>query len=142
MTPRTASPRRLAEEVRPCQASCQIGAFYVIRRCSVALLTGVDPAPGERMASDSKPVPENPRQYVCPSCRLHLLSWTTHTNTVEMFHKVAPWTDFWTGDVRLVCQYCLGATELIPTQLVDLLRQRFGFSIPQSSPTPPGPRRD
>ena len=94
------------------------------------------------MASDSKPVPENPRQYVCPSCRLHLLSWTTHTNTVEMFHKVAPWTDFWTGDVRLICQYCLGATEIIPTQVVDLLRQRFGFSIPQSSPTPPGPRRD
>ena len=94
------------------------------------------------MASDSKPAPENPRQYVCPSCRLHLLSWTTHTNTVEMFHRVAPWTDFWTGDVRLICQYCLGATEIIPTQLVDLLRQRFGFSIPQASPTPPGSRRD
>jgi sulfonate transport system ATP-binding protein len=28
-------------------------------------------------------IPEDPRQYVCPSCRLHLLSWTTHTNTIE-----------------------------------------------------------
>ena len=82
------------------------------------------------MASDSKPAPENPRQYVCPSCRLHLLSWTTHTNTVEMFHKVAPWTDFWTGDVRLICQYCLGATEVIPGELVDLLRRRFGMPVP------------
>jgi hypothetical protein len=47
-------------------------------------------------------IPENPRQYVCPSCRLHLLSWTTHTNTIEMFHKVALWSDFWTGDVLVL----------------------------------------
>ncbi|HEY7139831.1 MAG TPA: hypothetical protein VIE44_07025 [Methylomirabilota bacterium] len=96
------------------------------------------------MGSESgrQPVPENPRQYVCPSCRLHLLSWTTHTNQIEMFHKVALWSDFWTGDVRLICQYCLGASEILPTPLVDLLRQRYGFQIPQASPTPPGPRRD
>jgi hypothetical protein len=92
--------------------------------------------------SDRQPTPENPRQYVCPSCHLHLLSWTTHTNTIEMFHKVALWSDFWTGDVRLICQYCLGATEILPTVLVDLLRQRYGFYIPQTTPTPPGTRRD
>ncbi len=99
---------------------------------------------GAGMASDSnrQPMPENPRQYVCPSCHLHLLSWTTHTKQIEMFHKVALWSDFWTGDVRLICQYCLGATEILPTALVDLLRQRYGFHIPQTTPTPPGRRRD
>ena len=81
--------------------------------------------------SDRQPAPENHRQYVCPSCHLHLLSWTTHTNQIEMFHKVALWSDFWTGDVRLICQYCLGATEILPTPLVDLLRQRYGFHVPQ-----------
>jgi hypothetical protein len=25
---------------------------------------------------------------------------------------------------------------------VDLLRQRYGFHVPQASPTPPGTRRD
>jgi hypothetical protein len=96
------------------------------------------------MASESsrEPAPENPRQYVCPSCRLHLLSWTTHTNTIEMFHKVALWSDFWTGDVRLICQYCLGASDILPTRLVDLLRQRYGFSVPHGSSPPPGARRD
>jgi hypothetical protein len=92
--------------------------------------------------SDRQQVPENPRQYVCPSCRLHLLSWTTHTSTIEMFHKVALWSDFWTGDVRLICQYCLGATEILPAALVDLLRQRYGFYIPAPTSSPPGTRRD
>ena len=82
------------------------------------------------MASDSKPAPENPRQYVCPSCRLHLLSLDDahqHGRDVPQGRPVDRLLD---GDVRLICQYCLGATEIIPTQLVDLLRQRFGFSIP------------
>ena len=92
--------------------------------------------------SERRPSPDNHRQYVCPSCHLHLLSWTTHTNQIEMFHKVALWSDFWTGDVRLICQYCLGATEILPTPLVDLLRQRYGFHVPKASPTPPGTRRD
>jgi len=105
---------------------------------------GVNTAPGVGMVSESnrQQVPENPRQYVCPSCRLHLLSWTTHTNHIEMYHKVALWSDFWTGDVRLICQYCLGATEILPAALVDLLRQRYGFHIPTPTPTPPGSRRD
>jgi len=84
----------------------------------------------------------HPVQYVCPSCRLHLLSWTPHTNVIEMFHKVALWSDFWTGDVRLICQYCLGATDVLPEVLVDLLRQRYGFHVPQSNPTQRAPRRD
>jgi hypothetical protein len=92
--------------------------------------------------SGRQAVPGNPRQYVCPSCRLHLLSWTTHTKTIEMFHKVALSSDFWTGDVRLICQYCLGATEILPTALVELLRQRYGFAIPKPTPAPPGTRRD
>ena len=76
-------------------------------------------------------------QYVCPSCRLHLLSWTPHMDTVEMFHKVALWSDFWTGDVRLICQYCLGATEVLPAHLVELLKRRYGFYVP--SPGSPSP---
>ena len=92
--------------------------------------------------STGQPTPDNHRQYVCPSCHLHLLSWSTHSNHIEMFHKVALWSDFWTGDVRLICQYCLGATEILPPRLVDLLRQRYGFHIPQQSPAPPGHRRD
>jgi len=71
--------------------------------------------------------PENPRQYVCPSCRLHLLSWTTHTNTIEMFHKVGLSADFWSGHVRLICQYCLAASDILPDELVDLLRERYAL---------------
>jgi hypothetical protein len=86
--------------------------------------------------SDSRPS-YRPTQYVCPSCRLHLLSWTPHMDTVEMFHKVALWSDFWTGDVRLICQYCLGATDVLPTYLVELLTRRYGFYVPVSgSPSP------
>ena len=75
----------------------------------------------------------DPTQYVCPSCRLHLLTWIPHIDVVEMFHKVALWSDFWTGDVRLICQYCLGATEVLPSRLVQLLQQRHGFYVPSST---------
>ena len=78
-------------------------------------------------------------QYVCPSCHLHLLSWIQHMDAVDMFHKVALWSDFWTGDIRLICQYCLGATEVLPGRLVDLLKRRYGFYVP--SPTLPGTTR-
>lgn len=80
--------------------------------------------------------------YVCPSCRLHLLSWTPYSDTIEMFHKVALWSDFWTGDVRLICQYCLGATDILPARLVDLLRRRYGLQVPMPTPVPPQPPRD
>jgi hypothetical protein len=90
-----------------------------------------------------RPTPaELPTQYVCPSCHLHLLSWTRRTNSVEMFHKVALWSDFWTGDVRLICQYCLGATDILPPRLVELLRDRYGFSVPRPNPAPRGRPRD
>jgi hypothetical protein len=59
-----------------------------------------------------------------------------------MFHKVALWSDFWTGDIRLICQYCLGATDVLPIPLVDVLRQRYGFHVPQPNPSPRMPRRD
>jgi hypothetical protein len=91
------------------------------------------------MAVDESAYSLRPVMYVCPSCRLHLLSWTKHTNHVEMFHKVALWSDFWTGQVRLICQYCLGATEVLPEILVDLLRDRFGLYAPRPIP-PPDPR--
>ncbi len=88
--------------------------------------------------SESASAPSRgPVQYVCPSCRLHLLSWTPHTNFIEMYHKVALWTDFWTGDVRLICQYCLGATEILPERLLTLLRQRFGLFSAIPSPERP-----
>ena len=88
------------------------------------------------MTVDERPS-HRPTQYVCPSCHLHLLSWTPHLDHVEMFHKVALWSDFWTGDVRLICQYCLGATEILPEHLVDLLRRRYGLYAPM--PVPPRP---
>jgi hypothetical protein len=47
-----------------------------------------------------------------------------------MFHKIGLWADFWTGHVRIICQYCLGATEVIHGELVDLLRRRFGMPVP------------
>jgi hypothetical protein len=88
------------------------------------------------------PVPHRrPVMYQCPMCRLQLVTWTPHLDHVEMFHKVALWSDFWTGDVRLICQYCLGATDVLPERLVDLLRQRFGLYAPRPIPPPP-PIRD
>jgi hypothetical protein len=80
-----------------------------------------------------------PIHYVCSSCHLHLLSWTVHLDSVEMYHKVALWSDFWTGDVRLICQYCLGATGVLPQRLVDLLCDRHGLYAPR--PLPREPRR-
>ena len=71
-----------------------------------------------------------PNHYVCPSCHLYLLSWDPPTGTVEMFHKVGLWSDFWTGQVRLICQYCLGATDVLPDRLVRLLHDRFGLATP------------
>jgi hypothetical protein len=44
-----------------------------------------------------------------------------------MFHKVGLWSDFWTGHVRIICQYCLGATDVLPDELVSLLRERLGL---------------
>lgn len=76
---------------------------------------------------------DKPTQYVCPSCRLHLLSWSAHAETIDMYHKVALWADFWTGEIRLICQYCLGATEVLPARLVELLRRRYGLSAPTST---------
>ncbi len=89
---------------------------------------------------DEPSLRRGPTQYVCPSCHLHLLAWIRETDTIEMFHKVALWSDFWTGDVRLICQYCLGATDVLPDHLVDLLRSRYGLYAPM--PVPPVTRRD
>ncbi|HEV8307540.1 MAG TPA: hypothetical protein VGW35_07710 [Methylomirabilota bacterium] len=71
-----------------------------------------------------------PNHYVCPSCHLYLLAWDPPTQTVEMFHKIGLWADLWSGHVRMICQYCLGATEVLPEELVNLLRQRFGLGTP------------
>jgi hypothetical protein len=77
-------------------------------------------------AEPVKPV-SRPTHYVCPSCRLYLLSWDPPSRTIDMFHKVGLWSDFWTGHVRMICQYCLGATDVLPDELVVLLRQRLGL---------------
>jgi hypothetical protein len=58
------------------------------------------------------------------------MAWDPPTQTVEMYHKIGLWADFWSGAVRIICQYCLGATEVIPAELVDLLRRRFGMPVP------------
>jgi hypothetical protein len=47
-----------------------------------------------------------------------------------MFHKIGLWADFWTGDVRLVCQSCQAATAVVPGELVSLLRDRLGIAAP------------
>ena len=60
---------------------------------------------------------KRPSHYVCPSCHLYLLAWDAPTGTLEMFHNVGLWSDFWTGQVRLICQHCLGATEVLPGRL-------------------------
>lgn len=72
-----------------------------------------------------------PTHYVCPCCHLYLLSWDPPTASVEMYHKVGLWTDSWTGKSRIVCQSCLGATDILPDRLVDLLYQRFGLGTPR-----------
>lgn len=92
-------------------------------------------------------VPETPRRgnrpnhYVCPCCHLYLLSWDAPTQTVDMFHKVGLWEDSFTHEVRLICQYCLGATEVLPDPLVQLLRVRFGLSALPTGPFRPTARR-
>ncbi len=76
--------------------------------------------------------------YACPSCHLHLLSWDGPSQTVEIFHKVGLWQEFGSPKVRLICQSCLGATEVIPQTLVDILRERYGLG---SAPEPQPPTR-
>ncbi len=71
--------------------------------------------------------------YACPSCHLHLLSWDSFSKTVEIFHKIGLWQEFGTRNVRLICQSCLGATEIIPDTLVSLLRERYGMG-PSTEP--------
>jgi hypothetical protein len=82
------------------------------------------------VAPEVKSYTKRPIHYVCPSCRLYLLAWDPPTRFVEIHHKVGLWADFWSGDVRLVCQHCLGATDVLPVNLVMLLRDRFGLPVP------------
>jgi hypothetical protein len=67
--------------------------------------------------------------FACPSCHLHLLSWDGSSKTVEIFHKVGLWQEFGSSNVRLICQSCLGATEVIPEDLVDILRDHYGLGL-------------
>jgi hypothetical protein len=77
-------------------------------------------------AENPKPRPR-PNHYVCPSCHLYLVQWDPPTKTIEMYHKVGLSADFWSGQVRLVCQHCLAASDVLPDELVDLLRDRFAL---------------
>ncbi|MBI3456414.1 MAG: hypothetical protein HY002_11575 [Candidatus Rokubacteria bacterium] len=79
------------------------------------------------MAPETMKPQTRPNHYVCPSCHLYLLSWDKPTGRVEMFQKVGLWADLWTGYVRLICQYCLGATDVLPEELVSLLHRRYGL---------------
>ncbi len=67
--------------------------------------------------------------YACPSCHLHLLSWDGPSKTVEIFHKIGLWQEFGTPNVRLICQSCLGSTDIISEDLVDILRERYGLGL-------------
>lgn len=80
------------------------------------------------MAQEAPKPVSRPNHYVCPSCHLYLLTWDPPTQRVEMFHKVGLWEDYWSREVRLICQYCLGATDVLPERLVQLLRERFGLT--------------
>ncbi len=82
-----------------------------------------------------RPTP-TPTHYVCPACHLYLVAWDKPTKTVEIFHKVGLWEEFGTRHVRLICQSCLGATERVPEELVDLLRERYGLG-PAAERRPP-----
>jgi hypothetical protein len=82
----------------------------------------------------------SPSHYVCPSCHLYLLAWDGPTKTVEMFHKIGLWEEFGTRAVRLICQSCLGATEVVPDALVNLLRERLGLTL-STERRPPTPDR-
>jgi hypothetical protein len=44
-----------------------------------------------------------------------------------MYHKIGLSADFWSGNVRLICQYCLAASDILPDELVDLLRERYAL---------------
>ena len=79
------------------------------------------------MMAESKKPTTRPSHYVCPSCHLYLLQWDPPSRTVEMYHKVGLSADFWSGHVRLICQHCLGATEVLPDELVDLLSERYAL---------------
>jgi hypothetical protein len=78
----------------------------------------------------SDPASQPVVQYQCPSCHLHLITWDRGGRRIEMFHKIGLWADFWTGDVRLVCQSCQAATAVVPGELVSLLRDRLGIAAP------------
>jgi hypothetical protein len=80
------------------------------------------------MAPEAPRSSTGPSHFVCPSCHLYLLAWDGPTKTIEMFHKIGLWEEFGTGAVRLICQSCLGATQVVPEALVDLLRERFGMA--------------
>jgi hypothetical protein len=58
---------------------------------------------------------------------------------VEIFHKVGLWQEYGTRNVRLICQSCLGATEVIPERLVYLLGDRYGLGPVPERPRPGRP---
>jgi hypothetical protein len=66
--------------------------------------------------------------YTCGSCHQHLLTWDDATKSVEMFHKIGIWQDFGTREARLICEYCLGSTGIVPDDLVEILRTRHGVA--------------
>ncbi len=82
------------------------------------------------MASETPPGSTRPTLYACPACHLHLLTWDAPTDSVEVYHKIGLWADFWTGQVRIICQYCLGATDVLPDRLVRLLCERYATPRP------------
>lgn len=85
------------------------------------------------MASETPRGWARPTPYVCPACHLHLLTWDAPTDTIEVYHKIGLWADFWTGQVRIICQYCLGATDVLPDRLVRLLCARYTLPRPGSA---------
>jgi hypothetical protein len=53
-----------------------------------------------------------------------------------MFHQVALWSDFWTGDVRLICQYRLRHRD--PADRAGgLAAPALRIRDPEATPAPP-----
>jgi len=82
------------------------------------------------MASQTPRGTPHPTPYVCPACHRHLLTWDAPTGTLEIYQKIGLWADFWTGQVRIICQSCLGATDVLPDRLVRALHERYALPLP------------
>ena len=73
-----------------------------------------------------RPVSQSKHVSVLPSVPARLGCAVQDRGDVPQGRALA---DFWSGQVRLVCQHCLAASEVLPDDLVDLLRDRYAMRL-------------